>query len=444
MIDPGIHPTLCATLQQIDEDLVLETSGDWNRDGAKVTVTAKASKHFPTHDQLWKFCSNDPTLQAPILSKLRSVTGTAGGKYIPFSSPDELPESLPDLLSLALIVPEDNDNQATPHDASKIHKLGKVPRKGWEEFRSLLVFTGKTVVLLARFSRRMARLRPAGFSMVPQQYVIHALLIVPLIIFLFGSIRAFLANVQFTKFGAAQVVADLLGAAMVREMEVVMPPVITGGFGRRKSTLLRRVIGLQERAKGSTLYDGKALTATSPTERGSSIRRFRVMYQSGSLRSSLPLGENASIPIAQRAKLPPKNMRDLGCYKLSLVGLSGDEDYLLSQISEGIEKTAGIACAKALDPNGHFLDAPIGGLDPLISRRLGDFILRLRNCQDSAIVTDTHECATIFMITGQALFRETANQTLRALKNPDEFRDQADSFAVRIFLNRWELAQSTS
>jgi ABC-type transporter Mla maintaining outer membrane lipid asymmetry ATPase subunit MlaF len=444
MIDPGIHPTLCAALQQIDEDIVLETSGNWKRGGATVTVTGRASNHSTTHDQLGKLCSNDPTLQAPILSQIRSVTGTAGGKYISVSGPDELPESLPDLLSLALVVPEHNDNQATPHDASKIHKLGKVPRKGWEEFRTLLVFTGKTVLLLARFSRRMARLRPADFSIVPQQYVIQALLIVPLIIFLFGSILAFLENVQLTNFGAAQFVADLLGAAMVREMEVVMPLVITDAFGRRKSSLLRRVIGLQERAKGSTLYDGKALTAPGPTERGSSSRRFRVMYQSGSLRSSLPLGENASMPIAQRAKLPPKNMRDLGCYKLSLVVLSGDEDYLLSQISDGIEKTAGIARAVALNRNVHFLDAPIGGLDPLISRRLGDLILRLRNCQDSAIVTDTHEFATIFMITGQALFRETANHTLGAFKNPDEFRDQADHFAVRIFLNRWELAPSTS
>ena len=71
--------------------------------------------------------------------------------------------------------------------------------------------------------------------------------------------------------------------------------VIMGGSGCGKSTLLRHLIGLQEPANGSILYEDEDFTATPPDERGRFIRRFGVMYQSGALWSSLTLGENISM-----------------------------------------------------------------------------------------------------------------------------------------------------
>jgi phospholipid/cholesterol/gamma-HCH transport system ATP-binding protein len=214
--------------------------------------------------------------------------------------------------------------------------------------------------------------------------------------------------------------------------------VIMGGSGCGKSTLLRHLIGLQEPAKGSILYGGEDFTATDPDARGAFIRRFGVMYQSGALWSSLTLGENISMPLQEAGNIPVATVRDLVAYKLSLVGLSGFEDYYPSQISGGMKKRAGIARAMALDPDILFLDEPSAGLDPLSSRRLDDLILGLRNSLGSTVVIVTHELASIFNIANKALFLDTATHTQGALGNPCDLRDHSENPAVRLFLNRGE------
>lgn len=212
--------------------------------------------------------------------------------------------------------------------------------------------------------------------------------------------------------------------------------VIMGGSGCGKSTLLRHLVGLQEPAKGSLLYGEQDFTATDPEERGTFIRRFGVMYQSGALWSSLTLGENISMPLEETGQLSSATVRDLVAYKLALVGLSGYEDFYPSQISGGMKKRAGIARALALDPDILFLDEPGAGLDPLSSRRLDDLILALRDSQGSTIVIVTHELASIFSIANTALFLDTATKTQGAIGNPNELRDHSDNPAVRLFLNR--------
>lgn len=214
--------------------------------------------------------------------------------------------------------------------------------------------------------------------------------------------------------------------------------VIMGGSGCGKSTLLRHLIGLREPAKGSILYDDQDFTATDPADRGPFIRRFGVMYQSGALWSSLTLGENISMPLEEAGNVSAATVRDLVAYKLSLVGLSGFEDYYPSQISGGMKKRAGIARAMALDPDILFLDEPSAGLDPLSSRRLDDLILGLRDSQGATIVIVTHELASIFSIANKSLFLDTATRTQAALGNPCELRDHSDNPAVRLFLNRAE------
>ena len=235
-------------------------------------------------------------------------------------------------------------------------------------------------------------------------------------------------------YGSFVVMHDLDFEIQNKEIFVIM-----GGSGCGKSTLLRHLIGLQEPARGSILYGGEDFTATDPAERGPFIRRFGVMYQSGALWSSLTLGENIAMPLEETGRVPARTVRDLVSYKLSLVGLSGYEDYYPSQISGGMKKRAGIARAMALDPDILFLDEPSAGLDPLSARRLDDLILRLRDSQGSTIVVVTHELASIFTIADTALFLDTAIRTQGALGNPADLRDHSSHAAVRLFLNRGEL-----
>jgi len=234
-------------------------------------------------------------------------------------------------------------------------------------------------------------------------------------------------------YGSFVVMRDLNFEVAEKDIFVIM-----GGSGCGKSTLLRHLIGLREPAKGTILYEGEDFTATDPDQRGDFIRRFGVMYQSGALWSSLTLAENIALPIEENTQLAPKAVRDLVSYKLSLVGLSGYEDYYPADISGGMNKRAGIARAMALDPEILFLDEPGAGLDPLSSRRLDDLILRLRDSLGSTVVIVTHELASIFAIANNSIFLDTATRTQGAVGNPVELRDHSENPAVRLFLRRGE------
>ncbi len=232
-------------------------------------------------------------------------------------------------------------------------------------------------------------------------------------------------------YGPVVIMRDLEFEIQDKEIFVIM-----GGSGCGKSTLLRHLVGLMEPTKGRILYDGEDFTSVSSDERARFIRRFGVMYQWGALWSSLTLGENIAMLVEEAGKLPPKAVRDLVAYKLSLVGLAGYEDYYPAQLSGGMKKRAGIARAMALDPDILFLDEPSGGLDPLSAKRLDDLILRLRDSQGCTIVIVTHELASIFGIADTALFLDPATHTQGALGNPKHLREHSDNPAVRLFLNR--------
>ena len=239
-------------------------------------------------------------------------------------------------------------------------------------------------------------------------------------------------------YGSFVVMKDLNFEVAEKDIFIIM-----GGSGCGKSTLLRHLIGLREPTRGSILFEGEDFTAAGPAERGKFIRRFGVMYQSGALWSSLTLAENIALPLEENSELGPKAIRDLVSYKLSLVGLSGYEDYYPAQISGGMNKRAGIARAMALDPDILFLDEPGAGLDPLSSRRLDDLILRLRDSLGSTVVIVTHELASIFAIANNSIFLDTATRTQGATGNPTELRDHSENPAVRLFLRRGEDSEAS-
>jgi phospholipid/cholesterol/gamma-HCH transport system permease protein len=224
-----IHPAPSARWRQEGEGSVLEISGDWKRDGPLVNLTGTSPTGFPSRYQVEKLGSHDSTLPAFLLFLIRSVPEPAEGKdkHVPIL--DGLPESLRGLLALALAVPEEIANQTGPQDSSVIRKLGEATMKIWESSRSLLDFTGQTILSLARFFTGKARFRTTDFWLILQQCGVQALPIVSLISFLIGLILAFVGNVQLTNFGANLFVADLVGIAMVREMGVVMTAIIMSG-----------------------------------------------------------------------------------------------------------------------------------------------------------------------------------------------------------------------
>jgi phospholipid/cholesterol/gamma-HCH transport system ATP-binding protein len=216
--------------------------------------------------------------------------------------------------------------------------------------------------------------------------------------------------------------------------------ILMGDSGSGKSSLLRHMIGLHEPAKGGILYDGVDLVSLEGEERGALLRSLGVSFQAGALWSSMTLAQNIGLPLEAYTDLSKAEIRELASLKLSLVGLSGFEDFLPSEISGGMAKRAALARALALDPDVLFFDEPSAGLDPLSARRLDELILELRDSLGATIVVVTHELASIFAIGTNSIFLDSDERTMVASGPPRELLETCTHDKVSRFLRRGETA----
>lgn len=218
--------------------------------------------------------------------------------------------------------------------------------------------------------------------------------------------------------------------------------IIMGGSGCGKSTLMRHMIGLKAPAKGQVCYGDISFWDAGPEEKESLMRRFGILYQSGALWSSMTLAENVSLPLQQYTKLSRTEIKQQVSLKLSLVGLSGFEDFYPSEISGGMRKRAGLARAIAVDPEVLFFDEPSAGLDPVSAKRLDDLILQLRNSLGATVVVVTHELASIFTIGNNSVFLDTETRTMIATGDPNMLLRESEDPKVQTFLRRGEAGKS--
>ncbi len=212
--------------------------------------------------------------------------------------------------------------------------------------------------------------------------------------------------------------------------------IIMGGSGSGKSTLFRSMIGLMRPAKGQVLYDGVSFWDAEPEERKIMMRKFGVLYQSSALWSSFTLAENVALPLQQCTRLKPDQIREIVSLKLSLVGLSGFEDYYPAEMSGGMKKRAGLARAMALDPDILFFDEPSAGLDPVSAHLLDELLLELSTSLGATIVVVTHELASIFAIGNNSVFLDEEAKTMIATGDPRELLAASKDPKVINFLTR--------
>ncbi len=214
--------------------------------------------------------------------------------------------------------------------------------------------------------------------------------------------------------------------------------VIMGGSGCGKSTLLKHMFGLYQPAAGEILFDGHSYFTASSVQQSAMRQRWGVTYQGGALFSDKTLAENVAMPLEEYTTLNRRDIADMVCYKLALVGLAGFEHFYPAQISGGMCKRAGLARAIALDPDILFFDEPSAGLDPLSARRLDDLILQLGHSTGATVVIVTHELASIFAIGSNGVFLDATAKTQLATGSPRHMLDHSEHARVKEFLTRGE------
>lgn len=174
--------------------------------------------------------------------------------------------------------------------------------------------------------------------------------------------------------------------------------VILGGSGSGKTTLLRNLVGLMRPRSGRILIDGRDFTSMSPVEQMEIRRTMGMCFQGSALLGSLSVADNVALPLREHTKLEESTIDIMTRIKLELVGLSGVEDYLPSELSGGMRKRAGIARAMAMDPKIIFYDEPSAGLDPIVAAGLDELIRTMQSTFNLTSVVVTHEMESVRII----------------------------------------------
>ena len=185
---------------------------------------------------------------------------------------------------------------------------------------------------------------------------------------------------------------------------------IVGFSGSGKSTILKMICGLTEKDGGEII-----------TSKGD----IAMVFQYSALFDSLNVADNISFALRERKELrnkySEKELREIVSKKLELVGLKGIEYKFPSELSGGMQKRVSFARAIVTEPNTILYDEPTAGLDPISSTLIEDYIVRLKEETNAALIVVTHQMSTItrtankviMLYGGRIVFNGTPEEMLR-------------------------------
>ncbi len=212
--------------------------------------------------------------------------------------------------------------------------------------------------------------------------------------------------------------------------------IILGGSGCGKSVLMKHIIGLYKPASGRILIDGDDIHLADEEQKLEILKKIGVAYQSGALFGSMTVLENVMLPLEEFTELSPEFAEEVARMKINLVGLTGSESKLPSEISGGMKKRVAVARAMVLDPKILFFDEPGAGLDPITSVELDELILNLSENLNITFVVVTHELMSIYKIANRVIMLDKRVKKIVAEGDPYDLKENSDNPWVKQFFNR--------
>ena len=166
---------------------------------------------------------------------------------------------------------------------------------------------------------------------------------------------------------------------------------ILGRSGVGKSVSLRMLMGFLKPDSGSIRVNGQEITDLG--EEGMQVVRKRVtmVFQNGALFDSLSVRENVAFPLRERGGLDESQIIQIVDRLLVLVGADDVVDAFPASLSTGRRRAVAIARALAAQPDIVLYDEPTTMVDPIIARRLGGIIQRLKHQLGFTSIVVTHD-----------------------------------------------------
>jgi phospholipid/cholesterol/gamma-HCH transport system ATP-binding protein len=207
--------------------------------------------------------------------------------------------------------------------------------------------------------------------------------------------------------------------------------VILGQSGGGKSTMLRLILGILKPTAGEIKYKHLRVSRLSRSKLNLLRSRIGMVYQYSALISSLNVRNNLALPARELGRKSENEIDKLVEEKLAMVGMSGTEDKMPSELSGGMRKRVSLARALMLDPELVLFDEPSAGLDPVMSSIIDELIINLTERTNTTSVIVTHEMDSAFRIATRMamLYQGTIIQDGK----PQEFKS-SDHPVVRQFV----------
>lgn len=174
--------------------------------------------------------------------------------------------------------------------------------------------------------------------------------------------------------------------------------VVIGGSGSGKSVLIKIIIGILKPDGGDIYIDDVNIAKLRENELYAVRRKFGMLFQGAALFDSLRVWENIGFALLRQKKMGTAEVRRIASEKLRLVGLSGIEELMPSELSGGMKKRVGLARAIAHDPEILLYDEPTTGLDPIMADAINDLIVEMKKRLSITSVAITHDMHSAYKI----------------------------------------------
>jgi phospholipid/cholesterol/gamma-HCH transport system ATP-binding protein len=166
---------------------------------------------------------------------------------------------------------------------------------------------------------------------------------------------------------------------------------ILGRSGVGKSVSLRMLMGFLKPDSGSIRVNGQEITDLGEDGMQQIRKRVTMVFQNGALFDSLSVRENVAFPLRERGGLDEDQILQIVDRLLKLVGADDVVDLLPASLSTGRRRAVAIARALAAQPEVVLYDEPTTMVDPIIARRLGGIIQRLKHQLGYTSIVVTHD-----------------------------------------------------
>jgi glycine betaine/proline transport system ATP-binding protein len=167
--------------------------------------------------------------------------------------------------------------------------------------------------------------------------------------------------------------------------------VVIGLSGSGKSTLLRVINRLIEPTEGKIYLDGEYISEM-PAKQLREIRRKKMgmVFQHFGLLPNRTVLDNISFGLEIQG-VSAQERRKKAEETLDMVGLQGQGNKLITELSGGMKQRVGLARALATEQEILLMDEPFSALDPLIRRDMQNLFLDIQGEVKRTVVFVTHD-----------------------------------------------------